>query len=709
MATLTITATHNYSGEFLGLPNIDQLLFQTTDATIATFASNQFGGGPLLISNSVQIVGDANANLVFVDLASGATAFSAAGWQFSGWSPVDDVHLNGTDSSDVITGSTERNFIVGGGGADALTGGAQSDRFGYIASSDAVAGETVDGGDGTDAITVDNGLYINFRDVTFSSIEEVHFSSQTSAVTTAFLTSNQIGAGAITSVIGDVGTDQLSIVAVSNVDLSSMTFTSWNNGGNDQVYINGTPSGENLTGSSQNDNILGNGGADVIVGGAGDDTISFHAGIVRSLSIDGGTGTDRLLLINDGSFDFTDGVTFSALEHVNFLGTLSQTAIFRGTQVGPGAITQVNGRSGIDNLVVNAASDVNLSGLIFTGWINGTDTVSINGTASGENLTGSSQNDTINGGGGGDFLDGGAGGDALDGGAGFDLASWLSQTSGLTLNLGNQGLNAGAAAGDTVTNVEAIYLTNAADSFTAGAAGLFVYGFGDNDTLTGSSQSDFFDGGAGGDTINAGGGFDYVSYNSSTAAVTLNLQTPASNTGHAAGDAISNADAYILTEFGDTFIGLTSGQNIVFGYGGDDTLVGGLDTNNWFFGGEGDDRMVGGRWADLYVGGNGADTIVPVTGTPIAGSSVFGFTPGTDTIEISRSAFGLSAGYAVTAGTTFAAGTSPTNTVVSPTFLYYTNSGLLYFDPDGTGAIAATLLMQMAGASALAASDFHLV
>jgi Ca2+-binding RTX toxin-like protein len=346
------------------------------------------------------------------------------------------------------------------------------------------------------------------------------------------------------------------------------------------------------------------------------------------------------------------------------------------------------------------------------------DSDTLTGSAGPESLRGFGGDDTINGGGGGDildgggggdFLDGGAGGDFLDGGAGFDLASWLSQTSGLTLNLGNQGLNAGAAAGDTVTNVEGLYLTNSADNYTGGVTGLFVYGFGGNDTLTGSTQSDFFDGGAGGDTINAGGGFDYVSYNSSTAAVTLNLQTPASNTGHAAGDAISNADAYILTEFGDTFIGLASGQNIVFGYGGNDTLVGGFNANNWFFGGDGNDRMVGGGVADLFVGDNGADTIVPVTPTPIAGSSVFGFTPGTDALEISRAAFGLSAGYAVNTGSTFAAGTAPANTVASPTFLYYTNSGLLYFDPDGTGATAATLLMQFDNAAALTPNDFDLV
>jgi Ca2+-binding RTX toxin-like protein len=317
--------------------------------------------------------------------------------------------------------------------------------------------------------------------------------------------------------------------------------------------------------------------------------------------------------------------------------------------------------------------------------------------------------DTITAHGGNDFIDGGAGGDALDGGAGFDLASWLSQTSGLTLNLANQALNAGSAAGDTVANIEAFYLTNSADTFTAGATGVFVYGFGGSDTLTGSSQPDFIDGGPGGDTIDAGGGFDYVSYNSSTAAVTLNLQTPAANTGDAASDMISNADAYILTEFADTFIGLASGQNIVFGFGGNDTLTGGFNANNWFFGGDGDDRMAGGGGADLYVGGTGADSIALATPTPIAGSSVFGFETGVDQIEISRSVFGLSAGYVVTPGTTFVSGAAPVATVAAPTFFYYTNLGLLYFDPDGTGATAASLLMQMAGASALAASDFHLV
>jgi hypothetical protein len=111
----------------------------------------------------------------------------------------------------------------------------------------------------------------------------------------------------------------------------------------------------------------------------------------------------------------------------------------------------------------------------------------------------------------------------------------------------------------------------------------------------------------------------------------------------------------------------------------------------------------------LFVGNAGADTIVLVDPTPIAGSSVFGFETGIDNLEISRSAFGLSAGYAVTAGTTFVSGTAPVAPTTQPTFFYYTNLGLLYFDQDGSGATPAHLLAQLDTHPALAATDFDVV
>jgi len=332
----------------------------------------------------------------------------------------------------------------------------------------------------------------------------------------------------------------------------------------------------------------------------------------------------------------------------------------------------------------------------------------VSGDVGSDILFGGIGNDSLNGGADGDFLDGGGGVDTTDGGDGFDAASWLSELVGVTVNMANQVLNAGAAAGDAIINVEAFYLTNFVDSFAA-LESSFLYGFDGADTITGSAASDIIDGGASGDTIDAGGGFDYVSYYTSPTGVRLDMITPANNTSYAAGDTVTNAEAFILSPFNDEFVGTSSGQNIVFGYEGADTLTGGFNANNWFFAGDGADRMVGGGVSDLFVTGAGNDTIVLATPTPIAGSSVFEFTPGADKVEINRTAFGLSAGYAVTNGSTFVSGTAPVTNVAQATFLYYTDSGLFYFDPDGTGATAATMLMKFAGAPALTASDLFLV
>jgi Ca2+-binding RTX toxin-like protein len=401
-----------------------------------------------------------------------------------------------------------------------------------------------------------------------------------------------------------------------------------------------------------------------------------------------------------GSFGYTFNVLEGATASVDVFATLST------------GLTAKSGGVEANSLISGAAFDPSSDfTLTIVGLANSTTGgfVVLQGDAFDNTLIGTSQSDTIKGLAGNDYIVGGGGADNIDGGPGFDLASWLDQTSGLTLNLANQALNAGSALGNTVSNVEAFYLTTFVDSFTGGSTGVFVYGFDGNDKITGSSVSDIIDGGPGADTIDAGAGFDYVSYYSSANAVTVDLKNPANNTGDAKGDVITNAEAYILTSKDDTFIGTDSGQNIVFGYEGNDTLKGGFNANNWFFAGDGNDRMTGGGVQDLFVGGNGADTIVLVTPKPIAGSSVFGFTPGTDALEISRAAFGLSAGYSVAAGSTLVSGTGPVASTTQPTFFYYTNLGLLYFDPDGTGSTGATLLAQFDTHPALTAADFHLV
>jgi hypothetical protein len=85
---------------------------------------------------------------------------------------------------------------------------------------------------------------------------------------------------------------------------------------------------------------------------------------------------------------------------------------------------------------------------------------SLTGLAGADLMTGQAGNDTLNGDGDTDFIMGGAGADSMDGGAGFDGASWQDATAGVTVNLLNQALNAGQAAGDRAFNFEAYYLTN---------------------------------------------------------------------------------------------------------------------------------------------------------------------------------------------------------------------------------------------------------
>ncbi|MES3009048.1 MAG: Ig-like domain-containing protein [Pseudomonadota bacterium] len=59
-----------------------------------------------------------------------------------------------------------------------------------------------------------------------------------------------------------------------------------------------------LMGSAENDTLESNSGADVIYTGAGDDTLRIHNFSIQR--IDGGSGTDTLLLVQDGTYDLAD-------------------------------------------------------------------------------------------------------------------------------------------------------------------------------------------------------------------------------------------------------------------------------------------------------------------------------------------------------------------------------------------------------------------
>src|SRR6185295_13350994 len=116
---------------------------------------------------------------------------------------------------------------------------------------------------------------------------------------------------------------------------------------------------------------------------------------------------------------------------------------------------------------------------------------------------------------------------------GVDTASYATAAAGVSANLTTPASNTGEAAGDSYTAIANLTGSAFADTLTGNTGA---------NALDGGAGDDVLIGGAGADALTGGAGIDTASYATSTAAVTANLATPASNTGDAAGDSYSGIE-----------------------------------------------------------------------------------------------------------------------------------------------------------------------
>ena len=131
------------------------------------------------------------------------------------------------------------------------------------------------------------------------------------------------------------------------------------------------------------------------------------------------------------------------------------------------------------------------------------------------------------------------------------------------------------------------------------------------DVLSGGDGDDVIEGKGGADVITGGDGIDTLSYETSPAAVTVDL-TPGllgliglNSGGDATGDVVSiGFENVVGSAFADTLTGDATGNTLV-GMAGDDTLDGG----------GGNDLLIGGAGADRMDGGAGVDTVNYVDST----------------------------------------------------------------------------------------------
>jgi Ca2+-binding RTX toxin-like protein len=554
-----------------------------------------------------------------------------------------------------VFGSTYNDLLVGGNAANGVV---YNDGLSELFRGDA-GNDTIDGGQGYDLVD-----YFN----------------STAAVTVVL---NDTLDGTASDGLG--GTDVLRRIEAVRGSIYNDTLT----GSNTAIF-------ESFEGREGNDSINGLGGTDRA------DYRNARAGVTVNLATgtasDGYGGTDTLLNIENvrGARDFNDLITGSTANN-RLEGLGGNDTLFGG-----GGNDTLEGGAGADSLDGGAGTDV-VSYASATSGIQAyfyatPGSGGLGGDAAGdiytniEGVIGSAFADVLQGAAGiANSLDGGAGddtlyGEGLDsivGGAGNDVL-FGGQGGSLNLNLAIAGLETiwGSVVGDTLNG------TNATSALT-------LIGQGGADTMTGGAGDDFlyFDST---DTILGGAGLDWAVATLSTAGVNLNLNTSGfeNSWGSTSNDTLSGAGATTTV--------------VIIGDVGDDSITGG-NAADFLYGFAGNDTLTGGAGGDVLLGGAGNDVFAYASLTGSGFDSIFDFTSGADKFQFDAASFGRLAGAALANGVSFISGAAPVAAGAGATVLYDTNTGILSYDLDGSGAAAAVSIAQLAGIPPVAASDFLFV
>lgn len=388
------------------------------------------------------------AQTVVFDLANSTAGVSVTN---NAASSTTLFNLTGGNQTDTLAGSSGNDTINGGldaAVADNLSGGDGNDRFDYTITNEFIAGETVNGGAGTDTIlfTIDA-----------QTVADAAFTNKTliEAITTAN------------------GTNSFTLAAIAAAATANLTVT----GGIDDDTINASALGESinivgnagnntLTGTNQVDTITAGGGNDVITGGALADNLSGGAGtnrfqygdaeFITAETVTGGAGADTILFTANGQTvadtAFANKTLLEAFTTGNGVNSITLGAIAGGAF----ATITVTGGSGIDTI---NATDLARNATIFGG--DGNDVLT--GSSQADQFTGSNGNDQLAGGAGIDtFRYGANGGNALASAAanGADAITGFVAGAGGDIAAFNVAIDGGTALTGGIAALGAVQTTN---------------------------------------------------------------------------------------------------------------------------------------------------------------------------------------------------------------------------------------------------------
>jgi len=511
----------------------------------------------------------------------------------------------GNDDLRVASGG---GILIGGDGADRLTGGAGSDSL-YSASLNVDGpshdmGREVDnlsGGDDTDTIwagygdSADGGEGEDYLAYSFGGAQEAINIS-----TSIFQTSSiVIGGGTIQNFEGLIRLRGSEFGDTINAAAQIGQLTIDAGAGNDVVTTNGNVF--MVMGGSGNDMLISSTSPDMFDGGEGVDTVSYvqaTSGIVISLGYfgGGGSGVDWLKDVeNLNGSRFNDEMTGNEVDN------------------------QINGGSGDDEIYGREGNDT---------------------------LIGAEGADYLDGGDGNDVLDGGDGLDTLIGGRGDDLYLDRDGTD-VIVEAAAEGIDTLSTYASTYTlgaNLDKLYfigtgnfrgvgndLDNDVSSISSDGDD-WLSGLGGDDNLFAGAGNDLLDGGVGADRMFGGlgndtfvvdaigdqaiefaaEGFDTVNASISYT-LSANVESLRFIRAKGAVDGHGNAGNNWLNAAWVDVAPAASTQIRLYGEGGDDNLLGSR-YGDLLDGGTGIDLMTGGYGNDRYVVDNAGDVVIEQAG-----------------------------------------------------------------------------------------------
>ena len=438
-------------------------------------------GGPLVYA----IVGGVDAAQFSIDGSTGAVSFlSVPNFEApadSGGNNIYDLIVTATDGVNTsaafavalqvtnVVGAP----IVGGSGADNLTGTTEEEEITGLAGNDTVRGgigdDTLDGG-ANDAA----GDSADYSDATGSGV----------TVSLAIAGAQAVGGGR--------GSDTL--IGIENLIGSTLTDTLV--GDDTGNTLSGGAGDDVIYGGDGDDNISGDGGADFMYGGIGDDRFVVDTYAGEAVVENAGEGTDVVY----ATIDYTVGLNIEQIIMVE----------------GSAAVNAGGGDT--DNVIIgNSAANV-----IYA--YGGNDVLS--GGDGDDSLLGMDGNDAIDGQGGNDQMIGGLGDDSFVINSISDAAAEFNGTAEgidtvyahIDYTLGGsieqlilvEGTAAVAGAGDANNNV--IIGNSAVNTIYGNDGADTLYGFANNDVLVGGDGADILDSGTGDDNLSGNADADLFKF-----------------------------------------------------------------------------------------------------------------------------------------------------------------------------------------------------